>query len=112
MNQVARFRNTRPNLSLTGDVATTPLVAVGPYKDFVISVLTTPSSAARTLRFAVQSEDGGTPHVLYDSSNAVVEMTVAPGRAYALPAGLAAAAFVKVFHTGSGVVTATIDIKA
>ena len=101
MNQVARFRNTRPNLSLTADAATTPLVAVGAYKHFIISVLTTPSSAARTLRFAVQSNDGETPHVLYDSSNAVVEMTVAPGRAYALPAELAAAAFVKVFHTGA-----------
>jgi hypothetical protein len=106
------MRNTRPNLSLTGDVATTPLVAVGPYKDCLISVLTTPSSAARTLRFAVQSNDGETPHVLYNASNTVVEMTVAPGRAYALPSELAAAAFVKVFHTGAGVVTATIDIKA
>lgn len=112
MNQVARLRNTRPNLSLTGDVATTPLVAVGPYKDFIITVLSTPSSANRTLRFAVQSNDGETPHVLYNSSNAVVELTVAPGRAYALPAGLAAAAFVKVFHTGAGVVTATIDLKS
>ncbi len=73
---------------------------------FVGGVLHLPSAwTAASIAFQVSSEVDGTYQPLYDEANALIELTVAASRTYALPSKLFGSHFIKLWSetAGSGV---------
>lgn len=113
MLRIARSANkTSAPLVFTNSTSTTAGFNLESYAGGVLYVTATSTNGQINLTFAAKAGSGDTDAFTVASSvNAVVTITVQPGRAYALPDDLFACAWVMPV-TASGTVTCLVGFKA
>lgn len=93
------------SVSLNTAIGTTAEFSYGDFRDGFVIVPT--GSSVTSLTYWVSGSSGGTYIAAHDASGTAITQTVAGAKAYALPAALAGARWVKIVSNAAGTVTIT-----